>query len=114
MTDFIPQIDKSCTSPVLVAVDIGNSGIKLGRFARATDTGEFGDQLPVPSATLEIPIEHATGAFDARNFRNGAKRMPARIRSGPLAASHRGAASAGRYDRFVGTSVEVRMADSSD
>jgi type III pantothenate kinase len=72
MTEVVPQIDKSATSPVLIAVDIGNSGMKLGRFARDRNTSGVGGHssvnqqwLPTPSATLELPIAHATGAFDS-------------------------------------------------
>ena len=89
---------------MLVAVDIGNSGIKLGRFACATDTGEFGDQLPVPSATLELPIEHATGAFDAAQLSEWCDVECERgYAAGPLAAYIEGRRrGAGRDDQFVG------------
>jgi type III pantothenate kinase len=53
----------------LVAVDIGNSQMKLGQFARqnmgaALPTGAT--SLPEPIATLELPIVHETGLFDLK------------------------------------------------
>jgi type III pantothenate kinase len=65
MTEVVPQIDTTSMSPALIAVDIGNSGIKLGRFTRERNASEFGGRLPEPSATLELPIDHVTGSFDA-------------------------------------------------
>jgi type III pantothenate kinase len=65
MTEIVPQIEKTSASPVLVAVDIGNSGMKLGRFAGDSSANERSERLPKPSATLELPIERATGSFDA-------------------------------------------------
>lgn len=59
----------------LVAVDIGNSGIKLGQFVRAAVRGHShgpvvrtdGQQsLPEPIATFELPIAHETGIFDVK------------------------------------------------
>lgn len=49
-----------------MAVDIGNSQIKFGQFARAlTAPGEKSPLvLPEPTATLELPIAHDTGRFD--------------------------------------------------
>jgi type III pantothenate kinase len=56
----------------LVAVDIGNSGIKLGKFDwDACIQLRFDGvpparnlALPEPTATFELPIAHATGEFD--------------------------------------------------
>lgn len=49
-----------CERP-LIAVDIGNSRMKLGSFARAA---EVPAALPEPSETLDLSVVHATGAFD--------------------------------------------------
>lgn len=49
------------TPPTLVAVDIGNSRIKLGRFDRGPRTPE----LPHPTATLELPLSSKSGEFNA-------------------------------------------------
>jgi type III pantothenate kinase len=47
--------------PDCVAVDIGNSRIKIGRFNRADQS-----PLPQPASILDISItDHATGHFDA-------------------------------------------------
>jgi type III pantothenate kinase len=70
-----PKIHISEQAPrVLVAVDIGNSGIKVGKFDRdAIAEGLFGEgrhgrdfALPDPKSTFELPIAHATGEFDLR------------------------------------------------
>jgi type III pantothenate kinase len=45
----------------LVAVDIGNSRIKLGRFER----GGSQHELPEPTATLELPLLGKAGDFDS-------------------------------------------------
>jgi type III pantothenate kinase len=45
----------------LIAVDVGNSRIKLGRFEQAS----LSTALPVPMATLEMRIESRAGEFDA-------------------------------------------------
>jgi len=48
-------------SPTLVASDIGNSRIKLGRF----DRGPKMPELPQPTATLELPLTSKAGDFNA-------------------------------------------------
>jgi type III pantothenate kinase len=45
----------------LVAADIGNSRIKLGRFDRTSASGG----LPTPFETIELPLENRSGEFDA-------------------------------------------------
>ncbi|HEY3393251.1 MAG TPA: type III pantothenate kinase [Lacipirellulaceae bacterium] len=45
----------------LLAVDIGNSRIKLGLFSGDASTAP----LPVPMQTLELPLENRDGDFDA-------------------------------------------------
>jgi type III pantothenate kinase len=45
---------------MLIAVDIGNSRIKFGRFERAERAG----QLPAPSDSLGLPHDAKTGEFD--------------------------------------------------
>jgi len=58
---------KQHAAPGLVAVDIGNSGIKLGLFARAgTRPTSASTSLPDPIATLELPIAHETGLFNVQ------------------------------------------------
>lgn len=45
--------------PTLIAVDIGNSRIKLGQFDRAETTA-----LPEPHDVLELPLLNRSGKFD--------------------------------------------------
>lgn len=49
------------TNP-LIAVDIGNSRIKLGRFDRAARS----ERLPEPTATCELRLTGSAGEFDAQ------------------------------------------------
>lgn len=51
----------------MVAVDIGNSGIKLGTFKLETVTNRArGELLPEPESTLHLSIENKTGDFETR------------------------------------------------
>jgi type III pantothenate kinase len=52
------------TPATLVAVDIGNSRVKLGRFDRAAPARD----LPAPTATLELPLTSPAGEFDSQRF----------------------------------------------
>ena len=63
--------------PTLIAADIGNSRIKLGRFERidqcpgASLDGSLpiaGPPLPEPSDALDLPIRIETGEFDTERF----------------------------------------------
>jgi type III pantothenate kinase len=45
---------------ILIAVDVGNSRIKLGRF----DREPISQSVPVPAATMELSLAHPTGEFD--------------------------------------------------
>lgn len=49
-------------APTLIAVDIGNSRIKLGKFDRGTLTPP--GALLEPSDTIDLPIDFRTGQFD--------------------------------------------------
>jgi len=85
--------------PTLIAVDIGNSRIKLGRFensSRVTAAGvrdaTSGRVLPEPATTMELPLAHATGEFDADKLRSWCEKL-ARDRTRWMVASvHRAAA----------------------
>lgn len=48
----------------LVAVDIGNSQMKLGVFALVATDGADVLSLPEPLVTFDLPIDHTTGQFD--------------------------------------------------
>jgi type III pantothenate kinase len=47
-------------APDLIAVDIGNSRFKLGRFPRSAPVD---GKLPEPAATFDLAIAHASGGF---------------------------------------------------
>jgi type III pantothenate kinase len=94
MTEVVPQIDKSSISRVLVAVDIGNSGMKLGRFAGESSENERSGRLPTPSATLDLPIEHATGAFDAAQLADWCTSNVGADTRWSIGSVHRGAGEA--------------------
>jgi type III pantothenate kinase len=49
----------------LVAVDIGNSRMKIGRFTRGQQTRPtLAVDLPIPDTTIDLAIDHAQGSFD--------------------------------------------------
>lgn len=52
------------STQVLIAVDIGNSRIKLGRFERAARTRD----LPEPTATLELPLAGKAADFEVAHL----------------------------------------------
>jgi type III pantothenate kinase len=52
------------SSATLIAVDIGNSRIKLGRFQRTPPSRD----LPEPSATLELPLQNRAGDFNTHSL----------------------------------------------
>jgi hypothetical protein len=49
--------------PILIAADIGNSRIKLGRFARSGPA--TANDLPEPADTLDAALADRSGKFDA-------------------------------------------------
>jgi type III pantothenate kinase len=55
------------TARSLIAVDIGNSRIKLGRFEPLREEASD-SELPVPGSTLDLPIAFHTGEFDEARF----------------------------------------------
>src|SRR3954468_22885253 len=66
-----------CASTIMIAVDIGNSRVKLGEFQREcsgeNDTSKGvrpadDPLLPEPVATFDLPIRHDTGEFDANRL----------------------------------------------
>ncbi|HEX3602235.1 MAG TPA: type III pantothenate kinase, partial [Lacipirellulaceae bacterium] len=76
---YLPKISSPSTMPPsLIAVDVGNSNIKLGHFAHIENaTGVVGFKprpgpptVPTPTATFELPIVHATGMFDFQQLAN--------------------------------------------
>jgi type III pantothenate kinase len=75
--------------PTLIAVDIGNSRMKLGRFAISTAAG---DALPEPIDAFDLPIAHATGEFDAGRLAEWCERHVDDAAEWRIASVHRGAA----------------------
>ncbi len=62
LTDRAPHISKQLASGrSAVAVDVGNSQIKLGQFSSGLHPA---GRLLEPIATLELPIEQQTGKFE--------------------------------------------------
>lgn len=55
------------TPTAIVAVDIGNSQIKLGLFPQLSETSaqQLSAALPKPHATLELPLIQQAGEFDS-------------------------------------------------
>jgi type III pantothenate kinase len=102
--------------PTLIAVDIGNSRIKLGRFCAAsglrheasTDTGSARQSLPEPTGTLELPLANRAGDFDAAPL---AQWCVSAVATAPWLVSsvHRGAAE--RLATTIGTLAKTRAAD---
>ena len=89
----------------LIAVDIGNSRLKVGRFELHS---ALRSPLPEPVETLTLPIVNKTGEFDAGRFRAWCdEHVDERARL-LVASVHRGATSrlmavGRRFDRTVTT-----------
>jgi type III pantothenate kinase len=76
------------TKAALVAVDIGNSRIKIGRF----DAAPQGDSLPEPTATMELPLAHRAGEFDAAPLATWCNAQLTGSATWLVSSVHRGAA----------------------
>jgi len=76
------------TKPSLIAVDIGNSRIKLGEFSaqRADDRS-----LPEPTAIFELPIIHDKGALDVDRLSAWGESRLSPDTQWAIASVHRGA-----------------------
>lgn len=77
---------------ILIAVDIGNSRMKLGLFPPAAEVGGEAAALPTPASVLELPITHATGEFDAAKLADWCKVHEFSPAHWLVASVHRGAA----------------------
>jgi type III pantothenate kinase len=75
-------------SSTLIAVDIGNSWIKLGRFERGTIVPE----LPQPTATLELALTSRAGDFDPGPLTIWCREQSAGDATWLASSVHRGAA----------------------
>jgi pantothenate kinase type III len=93
-----PKISKKDSAKYLVTVDIGNSQMKVGRFARkvpgeiierATDDDHV---LPNPLSTLSLPILHKTGLFDLQTLATWCEKELSADTHWLIGSVHRGAA----------------------
>jgi type III pantothenate kinase len=96
--------------PTLVAVDVGNSRIKLGRFDRTASTRE----LPAPTATLELTLTSAAGNFNAQQFVAWCDKQLAGDADWLISSVHRGAceqlvATASELGQKLGRTWNVRQ-----
>jgi type III pantothenate kinase len=74
--------------PELIAVDIGNSRMKIGRFA----PGAAGNrELPEPVDSLDLPITDRSGEFDTTQLRDWCREHVADHATWSVASVHRGA-----------------------
>lgn len=95
--DSFPNADDTPPSPAngtdnLVAVDIGNSQMKLGVFVLAAADGADVLSLPEPLATLDLPIDHATGQFDDSRLADWCTEQQLARALWRIGSVHRGAA----------------------
>ncbi len=91
----------------LIAVDIGNSRMKIGRFWRGCDDPPIrANELPLPIATFDLAIDHATGEFDVGRLEAWRVENVRGRATWLLASVHRAAAD--RLARIVGRDGTVR------
>jgi type III pantothenate kinase len=105
------------STPLLIAVDIGNSRIKLGQFRPAGVTApedvagadEARPALPEPTATLELPLVNRAGQFDAAPLADWCGAGVAGTAAWLVSSVHRGAAE--QLATAVGALAKSRGAD---
>jgi type III pantothenate kinase len=85
----------STAASTLIAVDIGNSRIKLGRFQRGGSPADAGE-LPEPCATCDLAISDRSGQFDIDRLANWSGESVDGNSFWWVASVHRGAA-----ERFI-------------
>jgi type III pantothenate kinase len=76
----------------VIAVDIGNSRMKVGCIARAATVEGQPGGLPVPEVTADFAIEHATGQFDSVGLASWCELHARDAQTWLVASVHRGAA----------------------
>ncbi|MCI0332685.1 MAG: type III pantothenate kinase [Planctomycetes bacterium] len=77
----------------LIAVDIGNSRMKIGRFwSRGDDRPIGANELPLPIATFDLAIDHATGEFEVNRLNAWCEENVHGTGTWLLASVHRAAA----------------------
>ncbi len=90
----------SHSDTTLIAVDVGNTRIKLGRFQGVSST----DSLPVPAQTLELSLQSREGDFDAAQLERWCESTVTSDASWWISSVHNRAS-----DRFLG--VVGRLAE---
>jgi type III pantothenate kinase len=86
---------------MLIAVDIGNSRMKIGRLERDSRRHVGVCELAAPSATIDLPIDHANGSFDKSRLATWCDKHARDNCDWRVASVHRGAA-----DRLVNAVTE--------
>jgi type III pantothenate kinase len=102
--------------PMLIAVDVGNSRIKLGRFGstgalprgRTASVVTTGRLLPEPIDTLELPLTNRAGEFDAKQLAAWCDTGILDVTAWLVSSVHRGAAE--RFAEAVGSLAKTRKA----
>jgi type III pantothenate kinase len=81
-------------SPQLMAVDIGNSRMKIGRMPRGHQSRPTvaANELPIPNASIDLAIDHATGRFDETRLAAWCDEHARDHAAWYVASVHRGAA----------------------
>jgi type III pantothenate kinase len=99
----------------LVAVDIGNSRMKIGRMERGTlrSAVMLPEELPAPDATIDLEIEHTTGGFDAASLAAWCEAHCDGRAEWRVASVHRGAAeqvstALSAWSKRSGVECEIR------
>jgi type III pantothenate kinase len=78
-------------APLLIAVDVGNSRIKLGQFTRQPTESAAG--LPEPDHTFDVPLSDSAGHFDAERLSDWCVEHAEANAQFLVGSVHRGAAS---------------------
>jgi pantothenate kinase type III len=88
-------------APALIAVDVGNSRMKLGRFEQRAKSNRAWQEnapvaadaaLPEPSDTFDLPVSHQTGEFDVEEFSTWCGQHAGRRADWSIGSVHRKAA----------------------
>lgn len=95
----------------LIAVDIGNSRIKLGQFQ---DCSADDRSLPEPSRMIDLPVYHETGTFDFKRLDTLLNTSGAKDTTWLVASVHRAAAAQltsalNYFAKQSGVEVRVRL-----
>src|SRR5262249_13850705 len=87
-----PKISSQSCPAGLVAVDIGNSQIKLGQFARGKSS-LAPNSIQEPNAAIELPILHKAGVFELKRLAEWGEQHLSSDAHFLVGSVHRGAAN---------------------